>query len=139
MDINIINTVEKDQYKKRPLVRVGDTVKLHLKIKEGNKERIQIFTGVVISIKGSGLGKTLTVRKISYGVGVERIVPFNSNLLEKIEIVKRGTVKKSKLFFLRERIGRRALKIDNIKDVYMTDEIEVPVEGEAVEKEDSAE
>ena len=100
MDINIINTVEKDQYKKRPLVRVGDTVKLHLKIKEGNKERIQIFTGVVISIKGSGLGKTLTVRKISYGVGVERIVPFNSNLLEKIEIVKRGTVKKSKLFFL---------------------------------------
>ena len=137
MDINIINTVEKDQYKKRPLVRVGDTVKLHLKIKEGNKERIQIFTGVVISIKGSGLGKTLTVRKISYGVGVERIVPFNSNLLEKIEIVKRGTVKKSKLFFLRERIGRRALKIDNIKDVYMTDEIEVPVEGdtEVVEEE----
>ena len=137
MNSNITKSIEKDQYKKRPDVRVGDTVKLHLKIKEGNKERIQVFQGVVIGIKGSDLDQTVTVRKISYGIGVEKVVPLHSNLLEKIEVVKRGTVRKSKLFYLRERVGRRALKVGNVKDVYMTDEVEVPVEGdtEVVEEE----
>ena len=133
MNTEILKKVEEGQYKKRPGVRVGDTVKLHLKIKEGEKERTQIFEGVVIAKKGSGLGCTITVRKISYGVGVEKIVPLHSPLLEKIEVVKRGTVRKSKLYYLRKRVGRRALKVEKLKDVYMTDEedIIVPETGEA--------
>lgn len=130
MDINILKKIEEGQLKKRPNVRVGDTVKLHMKIREGNKERIQVFEGVVISLQGSGVDQTVTVRKISYGVGVERVVPMHSDLLSKIEVVKRGTVKRSKLFYLRERVGKRALKVKNVKDTYLTDEIEVPVSGE---------
>jgi len=133
MNTDILKKVEEGQYKKRPDVKVGDTVKLHLKIKEGEKERTQIFEGVVIAKKGSGLSSTITVRKISYGVGVEKIVPLHSPMLEKIEVVKRGTVRKSKLYYLRKRVGRRALKVENLKDVYMTDEedVVVPETGEA--------
>lgn len=130
MDNNILKKIEEDSYKKRPDVRVGDTVKLHLRIKEGSKERTQIFQGVVISIKGTGLSKNIVVRKISYGVGVEKIVPLHAPSLLKIEIVKRGKVRRAKLFYLREREGRKALKVSGVKDVYMTDEVEVPVEGE---------
>ena len=126
--------IEGDQLKKRPNVKVGDTVKLYMKIKEGSKERTQIFEGVVIGMKASGSNQTITVRKISYGVGVERVVPMQSNLLEKIEVVKRGTVKKSKLFYLRERVGRKALKVGNVKDLYLTDEVVVPVVGEVEEE-----
>ncbi|HNW23184.1 MAG TPA: 50S ribosomal protein L19 [Candidatus Dojkabacteria bacterium] len=129
MDNKILESIEKEQYKKRPSIKVGDTVKMHLKIKEGNKERVQVFQGVIIGIKGTGLSQTVTVRKISYGVGVEKIVPLYSTMLEKIEIIKRGTVRKSKLYFLRGRVGRRALKVSNVKDVYETDELEVPEEG----------
>lgn len=139
MNINITKSIEKDLYKKRPDMKIGDTVNLHLKIKEGNKERIQVFKGVVISLKGSGLSQTVTVRKISYGVGVEKVVPIHSNLLEKVEIVKRGTVKKSKLFYLRKRVGRKALKVGNVKDVYMTDEVDVPTDGEPIEEKESVE
>lgn len=135
MDTKILEKIEKDQYKKRPDIKVGDTVKMHLKIKEGNKERVQVFEGIVIGIKGTGLSKTVTVRKISYGIGVEKIVPLYSTMLEKVEVVKRGTVRKSKLFFLRKRVGRRALKVGNLKDVYMTDEVEVPAEGESTPEE----
>ena len=130
MDNNILKKIEEDSYKKRPDVRVGDTVKLHLRINEGSKERTQIFQGVVISIKGTGLSKNIVVRKISYGVGVEKIVPLHAPSLLKIEIVKRGKVRRAKLFYLREREGRKALKVSGVKDVYMTDEVEVPVEGE---------
>ncbi len=122
-----------DQLKKRPDVKVGDTVKLHMKIREGSKERIQIFEGVVMSLGSSGINQTVTVRKISYGIGVERVVPMHSNLLEKIEVVKRGSVKKSRLFYLRDRVGRRALKVGNVKDLYLTDEVEVPEVGEQEE------
>lgn len=137
MDNKILEAIEKDQYKKRPDVKVGDTVKMHLKIKEGNKERVQVFQGVVIGVKGTGLSKSITVRKISYGVGVEKIIPLHTTMLEKIEIIKRGTVRKSKLYFLRGRVGRRALKVGNVKDMYETDEVEVPEEGkdESVEQE----
>jgi large subunit ribosomal protein L19 len=130
MDDNIVKKVEESSYKKRPDVKVGDNVKLHLKIKEGEKERIQIFEGVVISIKGTGLNKNIVVRKISYGVGVEKIVPLHSTVLEKIEIVKRGSARRSKLYYLRERVGRRALKVGIAKDIYLTDEVVVPVTGE---------
>ena len=137
MDNKIIESIEKDQYKKRPNIKVGDTVKMHLKIKEGNKERVQVFQGVIIGIKGIGLSQTVTVRQRSYGVGVEKIIPLYSTMLEKIEVIKRGTVRKSKLYFLRGRVGRRALKISKVKDIYETDEVEVPEEGkdESVQEE----
>ncbi len=138
MNNEILEKIEKSSYKKRPAVKVGDTVKMHLKIKEGNKERIQIFEGVIIGVKGTGLSKTVTVRKISYGVGVEKIIPLHSTMLEKIEIIKRGVVRKSKLYYLRGRVGRRALKVGNVKDIYETDEVEVPEEGAVeVEEEES--
>lgn len=124
MDTNIIKKIEQEYLKKRPDVRVGDTVKLHIKVKEGNKERVQIFRGVVIALKGKGLNRSVTVRKISSGIGVEKIIQINSPILSKIEIVKRGTVSKSKLYYLRGRIGKRALKINKIKDLYLTDEEE---------------
>lgn len=130
MDKNILKNIEAGQLIKRPDVRVGDTVKLSLKIKEGNKERLQAFEGVVIAINGQGVDASITVRKISYGVGVEKIVPLYSPVIEKMTIVKRGTVRRSKLYFLRGRIGRKALKISNIKDVFMTDESNAPVEEE---------
>jgi len=128
-----LKKIEEASYKKRPDVKVGDTVKLSLRIKEGSKERTQIFQGVVIAIKGSGLSKNIVVRKISYGVGVEKIVPLHAPALQKIEIIKRGSVRRAKLFYLRERVGRRALKVNKLKDIYLTDEEEVvvPEEGEA--------
>ena len=136
MDDSITKKIEESFYKKRPDIRVGDSVKLYLKIKEGSKERVQVFEGVIISIKGSGLNKNLVVRKISYGIGVEKIVPLHSPALEKIEIVKRGSVRRSKLYYLRERVGKKALKAGEGKNVYVTDEVEVPVTGdEEVSKE----
>jgi large subunit ribosomal protein L19 len=138
MDNKILQIVEGDQYKKRPEVRVGDTVKLYVKIKEGSKERVQMYQGVVISIKGSGASKNITVRKISYGVGVEKIVALNSPMLEKIEVVKRGSVRRSKLYYLRDRVGKKALKINKLEEVYFTDEedvVEEPVVEEVVESE----
>jgi len=134
MDNNILKKIEEESYKKRPDVKVGDTIKLHLKVKEGTKERTQIFQGVVISIRGTGLSKNIIVRKISYGVGVEKIVPIHSPVLSKIEVVKRGTVRRAKLFYLRERVGRRALKVTNLKDIYLTDEVEVPIENSETEE-----
>ncbi|HOR05938.1 MAG TPA: 50S ribosomal protein L19 [Candidatus Dojkabacteria bacterium] len=133
MDNNIFKKIEEEQLKKRPDVRVGDTVKLHIRVKEGNKERIQIFEGTVIAIRGEGLNKSMTVRKISYGIGVEKIVQLHSPILSKIEVVKRGSVSKAKLFYLRDRVGKRALKINKIQDMYETDEVE-EVKEEPVEE-----
>jgi len=138
MDTNILKKIEEGQLQKRPDVKVGDTVKLYIKIKEGNKERIQMFQGVVIAMKGKGAETSITVRKISYGIGVEKVIPLYSPVLDKMEIVKRGTVRRSKLYFLRGRIGRKALKISNIKDVFMTDEVIVPEEGDAPAEETPA-
>jgi len=96
------------QGKELPEIRPGDTVKVHTRIKEGEKERIQIFTGVVIRNRGSGLNKTLTVRKMSYGIGVERIFPLYSPSVEKIEITRRGRGRRARLYYLRERRGKSA-------------------------------
>lgn len=136
MDTNILEKIEKSQYKNRPDVKVGDTVKLHLKIVEGGKERIQVFEGVVLAMSGTGLSKNVTVRKMSSGIGVEKIVPFHSPSLEKIEVVKRGKVRRSKLYYMKTKIGKRAMNVSNIKDVYMTDEVKVEevVEEEAVKE-----
>jgi large subunit ribosomal protein L19 len=91
-----------------PDFRPGDTVKVYFRIKEGDKERIQPFEGVVIRKRGSGTGATFTVRKISYGVGVERTFPLHSPLIEKIEVLRRGKVRRARLYYLREKIGKKA-------------------------------
>ncbi len=88
--------------------KAGDTVNIHYKIKEGDKERIQQFSGVVIQIKGHGVTKSFTVRKISNGIGVERIFPLNSLYIDKIEVTKRGAVRRSKLYYLRDLTGKAA-------------------------------
>ncbi|MBQ0135155.1 MAG: 50S ribosomal protein L19 [Oscillospiraceae bacterium] len=87
---------------------VGDTVKVHVKIKEGNRERIQVFEGTVISRRGGGVSETFTVRRVSYGVGVEKVFPVNSPNVEKIEVIRKGKVRRSKLYYLRDRVGKAA-------------------------------
>jgi len=102
--------------KEYPKFKVGDTVKVYYKIKEGDKERIQVFEGVVIRIRGAGLNKTFTVRKESFNVGIERIFPYYSPNIEKIEVSKIGKVRRAKLYFLRELQGKEAVrKIKEIK------------------------
>ena len=91
-----------------PNFRIGDTVKLHVKIKEGNRERIQMFEGTVIKRQNGGLRETFTVRRLAYGVGVERTFPVNSPIIEKMEITRRGKVRRAKLFYLRDRVGKAA-------------------------------
>ncbi|MEO9324905.1 50S ribosomal protein L19 [Nocardioides sp. C4-1] len=91
-----------------PAFRAGDTVKVHVKVVEGNRSRVQIFQGVVIRIHGSGIGRTFTVRKVSFGVGVERTFPINSPIFEQIEVVTRGDVRRAKLYYLRNLRGKAA-------------------------------
>ena len=91
---------------------VGDTIKVFVKIIEGDKERTQGFEGVVIAMKGSGISETFIVRKVVQGVGVERIFPFHSPKVDKIKVIKRGKVRRAKLYYLRDRIGSRATKIE---------------------------
>jgi large subunit ribosomal protein L19 len=91
-----------------PDFRPGDTVKVHVRVVEGSRERIQIFQGVVISRKGGGTRETFTVRKISFGIGVERTFPLHSPIIFKIDIVSRGKVRRAKLYYLRERVGKAA-------------------------------
>jgi large subunit ribosomal protein L19 len=91
-----------------PEFRAGDTVKVHVRVVEGNRSRIQIFQGVVIRIQGSGIGRTFTVRKVSFGVGVERTFPLHSPIFEQIEVVTRGDVRRAKLYYLRNLRGKAA-------------------------------
>lgn len=91
-----------------PEFNVGDTVKVHVKIKEGNRERIQVFEGTVIARKHGGIYETFTVRRVSYGVGVEKVFPIHSPNVEKVEVVRRGRVRRSKLYYLRDRVGKAA-------------------------------
>ena len=91
-----------------PAFRAGDTIKVHVKVVEGNRSRIQVFQGVVIRVQGSGIGRTFTVRKVSFGVGVERTFPVHSPSIAKVELVTRGDVRRAKLYYLRERTGRAA-------------------------------
>ncbi len=107
--MNLIDDLEKQGMRKDvPRVQSGDTVRVHVKIVEGDKERIQVFEGVVIGIKGGGLRETFRVRKVSYGIGVERIFPLHSPRVDKIEIVKKGRVRRAKLYYLRDRKGKAA-------------------------------
>ena len=107
--MNLVDQIEAQEMKKEvPKVAIGDTVKVHMRIVEGEKERIQIIEGVVIRLHGGGARKTLTVRKISFGVGVERIFPIHSPRVEKIEIVKHAKIRQSKLYYLRRLKGKAA-------------------------------
>jgi large subunit ribosomal protein L19 len=91
-----------------PEFRIGDTIKVHVKIKEGEKERLQVFEGVVLARKNSGLGETITVRKMSFGQGVERIFPLNAPVIDHIDVVRTGKVRRSKLYYLRALRGKAA-------------------------------
>ena len=91
-----------------PKVEVGDTVRVHIKVKEGNRERIQVFEGTVIAKKHGGISETITVRRISYGVGVEKVFPVHSPSIDKIEVVRNGAVRRAKLYYLRGRVGKGA-------------------------------
>ena len=91
-----------------PEVAIGDTVKVHLKVKEGNRERIQVFEGTVIAKKHGGIEETFTVRRVSYGVGVEKVFPVHSPAIEKVELVRHGKVRRAKLYYLRDRVGKAA-------------------------------
>ncbi len=98
-----------------PVVNVGDTVKVHVRIKEGDKYRIQIFEGTVIAKKHGGINETFTVRRISYGCGVERVFPVHSPIIEKVELVRSGKVRRSKLYYIRGRVGKASKVKEQIK------------------------
>ncbi len=104
--MDAIKVIEEGYIKKIPPFRVGDTVSVSMKIKEGEKERLQTFTGIVIARKGSGIRESFMVRKISYGIGVEKIFPLHSPLIEKIKVVKQGDIKRAKLYYLRGKKGK---------------------------------
>lgn len=107
--MDLINQVEKDYLKEQvPNFSPGDTVRVHLKVTEGSRERIQVFEGVVIKRRGSGLGESFTVRRISYGVGVERAFPLHSPKIERVEVLRRGRVRRAKLYYVRGLRGRAA-------------------------------
>ncbi|MCI8361341.1 MAG: 50S ribosomal protein L19 [Clostridiales bacterium] len=91
-----------------PKIRIGETVKVHVKIREGERERIQVFEGTVIARNNSGIAETFTVRRVSYGVGVERVFPLHSPNVAKVETVRKGKVRRSKLYYLRDRVGKAA-------------------------------
>ncbi len=107
--MNITDVVEQDVVRDDiPDFAAGDTVKVNVKVVEGNRERVQAFQGVVIARRGSGARESFTVRKVSFGVGVERIFPLHSPIIEKIEVVTRGDVRRAKLYYLRDRVGKAA-------------------------------
>ena len=109
MNLNLVNEITKSQMRNDlPEIKAGMTIRVDVKIKEGNKERIQAFEGIVIKVQGSGIGETFTVRKLSSGVGVERTFPINSPLIDKIIVIRVGKVRRAKLYYLRSRSGKSA-------------------------------
>jgi large subunit ribosomal protein L19 len=112
MNQAILDKIESEQFRKNPAnFGVGDTVRVHTKVVEGDKERIQVFTGVVIGKRGRGLNETFTVRRISYGEGVERVFPLHSPRVDRIEVERKGSVRRAKLTYLRKRIGKGAVAV----------------------------
>ena len=134
--MDIIKSIEHEQLKNKiPELKVGNTVKVHVRIKEGNKERIQVFEGIIIKKQGGGLNETFTVRKTSYGVGVEKTFLIHSPLVEKVELVRVGKARRAKLYYLRDRVGKAAktkelvgARIENKEIVVKEDLVEEPVE-----------
>ena len=99
---------EKQLKAEPPVAQIGDTVRVHVRVKEGSRERIQVFEGTVIAKKHGGIEETITVRRISYGVGVEKVFPIHAPAVEKIELVRHGKVRRAKLYYLRDRVGKSA-------------------------------
>ena len=113
--MDIIKSIEHEQLKNKiPDLHVGDTIRVHQRIKEGNRERIQVFEGTVIKKQNGGLRETFTVRRVAYGTGVERTFPMNAPIIEKIEVVRLGKVRRAKLYYLRDRVGKAA-KVKELK------------------------
>ena len=143
--MDIIKSIEFDQMKaKVPDIQVGNTVKVYIRITEGNKSRIQVFEGTIIKIQGGGINKTFTVRRISYGVGVEKTFLIHSPIIEKIEVIRIGKARRAKLYYLRDKLGKKArtreqigAKIDMDHIVIKEDEVEIPeTEAEVITDED---
>ena len=134
--MDIIKSIEHEQLKNKiPELKVGNTVRVHVRIKEGNKERIQVFEGIIIKVQGGGVNQTFTVRKISYGVGVEKTFLVHSPLVEKVELVRVGKARRAKLYYLRDRVGKAAktkeqvgARIEDREIVVKEDLTEEPVE-----------
>ncbi|HHT53543.1 MAG TPA: 50S ribosomal protein L19 [Clostridiales bacterium] len=102
-----IEALTNEQLKKElPVFNIGDTVRVHNRIREGNRQRIQLFEGTVIAKRGSGISETFTVRRISYGCGVEKTFPLHSPNVEKVEVIRRGKIRRAKLYYLRDRVGK---------------------------------
>ena len=137
--MDIVKSIEHEQLKNAiPDIKVGNTVRVHVKIKEGNKERIQVFEGIVIKKQGGGVNETFTVRKISYGVGVEKTFLIHSPLVEKVEVVRVGKARRAKLYYLRDRIGKAAKTKEDIGARIETNEISVKETVEAPVSEEVA-
>jgi large subunit ribosomal protein L19 len=118
MNQALLKKIESTQFRKdNPKFNVGDSVRVHTKVVEGDKERIQIFPGVVIGKRGTGMNETFTVRRISYGEGVERIFPLHSPRVDKIEVEREGNVRRAKLTYLRKRIGKGATLVKEKKEL----------------------
>ena len=145
--MDIIKSIEHEQLKNKiPELKVGNTVKVHVRIKEGNKERIQVFEGIIIKVQGGGVNQTFTVRKTSYGVGVEKTFLVHSPLVEKVELVRVGKARRAKLFYLRDRVGKSAktkeqvgARIEDREIVIKEDLVEEPVAEEVTAEEVVAE
>ena len=143
--MDIIKSIEHEQLKNKiPELKVGNTVKVHVRIKEGNKERIQVFEGIIIKVQGGGLNQTFTVRKTSYGVGVEKTFLIHSPLVEKVELVRVGKARRAKLYYLRDRVGKAAktkelvgARIENREITVKEDLAEEPVTEEAAAPEEA--
>ena len=135
--MDIIKSIEYEQLKSKiPDLKVGNTVRVHVRIKEGNKERIQVFEGIIIKVQGSGVNKSFTVRKISYGVGVEKTFLIHSPLVEKVELVRVGKARRARLFYLRDRIGKAA-KTKEVAGARIEDK-EIIIKGEDAPVEEAA-
>ena len=141
--MDVIKSIEHEQLKNKiPVLTVGNTVKVYVKVKEGNRERIQVFEGIIIKKQGGGLNETFTVRKISYGVGVEKTFLVHSPLVEKVELVRVGKARRAKLFYLRDRVGKAAktkekigARIENKEIVIKEDLVDEPVVEEIADVE----
>ena len=141
--MDIIKSIEHEQMKNKiPDLRVGNTVKVHVRVKEGNRERIQVFEGTIIKVQGGGVNQTFTVRRISYGVGVEKTFLVHSPTVEKVEVVRVGKARRAKLFYLRNKLGKSAKTKEQVgarietKEIVLKEEMaEAPEEAPAVETE----
>lgn len=144
--MDIIKSIEHEQMKNKiPYLKVGDTVKVHVRVKEGNRERIQVFEGIVIKKQGGGVNETFTVRRVSYGVGVEKTFLIHSPAVEKVEVIRVGKARRAKLFYLRDRLGKSAKTKEKVgarietKELTIKEElVEEPVQEEVAEVEETA-